>query len=79
MQSHVARDAVRTVKVQFVLGPAAPTDAADLVRHAVNSFQFLIQRNEQLTMLDFANRIEQHCCASNPQTAAVLDALRASH
>lgn len=48
----------------------------DLVFEALETFGFLIQRNEQLLMTAFAERIERAYDATAPRTAAVCKALR---
>lgn len=43
---------------------------------AINSFGFLIARNESITSVEFAQRIgKTYDCVSNPQNSAIVSAL----
>jgi hypothetical protein len=46
------------------------------IDHAINSFGFLIARNESISSTEFAQRIgKTYDCVSNPQTSAIVTAL----
>ena len=59
-------------KIRFI-----PKDGlVESIDQAINSFGFLIQRNESISSTEFAGRIGRtYDCVSNPQNSAIVTAL----
>lgn len=65
-----------TGEVKTRLSYDAAVVSIETVLHGIRSFWHLLQRNETVSPLEFAHRIERHYSATNPQVDAVCTSLR---
>lgn len=73
VQQYVARTPVGKVMAQF---GATSQDERDTLEYAFSAYGFLVERNERLSLEDFADRISRNFDVTVPRNAEVVRVLR---